>query len=151
MKLSQLLISLSVVSFLSACGGGGSSTTTGGAGAPNLTNRCSISQLSLSSGTTATLSKSSSSLRASMVLTLTEAATITITSNLENRAADDWIEAFPYSKALPVGSNSVTLNFDLNSPKKTTADSYTKFNVTAKFPDNTACVANLATNITLNP
>jgi len=148
-KAQFLAVTASLTCLLSACGGG--DTTTGSGGAPKLTDKCSISNINISGGTSAVLSKSSSSLKASFTLNLKEASAITITSNFESRAADDWIEAFPYAKSLAAGNNSVTLQYDLNSPKKSTADSYTKLNITAKFADNTACVANIATNITLNP
>jgi len=138
-----------MLAILSACGGGG--TTTGAGGAPRLSNLCSISNLNLSSGSSATLSKSSSTLTASFNLSLVESLAIRITSNLENNTADDWIEAFPFSNSYSAGSHTAVLSYDLNSPKKSTVDRYTKLNVTVLLPNGGACVANIATNITLTP
>jgi predicted small secreted protein len=148
---TRLLLILSVIAslFLAACGGG--DTTTGAGGAPRLSNLCSIDNLNLSSGTSATLSKSSSELTASFTLNLTESLAISTTSNLESVKADDWIEAYPFAKSFSAGSHNITLSYDLNSPKKTGSDRYTKLNVTVLLPGDAACVANIATNINLNP
>ncbi len=150
MKKSLMRIALTgLVSSMVGCGGGG--TTTGSGGAPTLTDRCSITAVTLSSGTTATLSKSSSALSANLSLTLTEATSVDVTSNFENVTADDWIEGIPVRQSLAAGNNTITVSYDLNSPSKSITDVYSKFNATVKLPENTACVVNRAVNITLTP
>jgi hypothetical protein len=139
------------LALLTACGGGSSGTTTGTGGAPSLSNKCQISGVQVSSGDTATLSKASSALNVTLNLNLSQALTVRFTSNFESAGADDWIEAVPLNRSYTAGDNSVTINYDLNSPSKSIADRYTKLNVTALLPDNEACVANKAVNITLNP
>ena len=144
------LFSIISLLMLTACGGG-SDTTSGSGGAPELSDKCSIANVMPSSGTTATLTKSSSTLTTSMQITLQEATDLEITSNFENKDGNDWVEAYPFKQALGVGTHSITLRYDLNSPEKSVGDRYTKLHITAKLPDNKACVANLAVNITLNP
>jgi len=131
---------------LTACGGGSSSS-----GAPTASNKCSINNVAISSGTNGTLSKASSSLNTSFQLVLTEPLAIQIISNFENVAANDWIEAFPFQRSFAAGTHNVSLNYDLNSPSRTTSDIYSKLNITASLPNNEACVFNQVTNITLNP
>ncbi len=138
-------------SLLAAAGCGGGETTTGGAGAPLLTSKCSINDLSVSSGTQASLTKSSSQLSVNLNLVLQGPNNIDITTNFENAGADDWIEGYPYVQDLGGGNHAITLTYDLNSPKKNSADRYTKLSVTARMPGNEACIANLPVNITLNP
>lgn len=135
---------------LAACGGGGN-TTGGGAGSPTVSNKCAINNLSLSSGTQASLNKSSDSLSASMNITMQETLMVDISTNFESSAADDWIEGYPYVEMLSAGNNSVTLVYDLNSPRKQTSDRYTKLTVLARLPGNEACVTNIPVNILLDP
>ena len=149
-KLQQLLILVSVTATMSACGGG-NNTTTGSGGAPTVSNKCSISGLTLSSGTNATLSKSSDQLTGVFTLIMNENSTIETSANLENAGADDWIEGVPINDNLSVGTHDLTVIFDLNSPSKSTADLYTKLALTVNLPNNEACVANQTINITLNP
>lgn len=146
-KFNRNLITLTAITLLAACGGGGD-TTTGTGGAPTLSKQCSVSQIqpSVASGT---LSKSSDKLSVNFNLNLVENLAIDIYSNVENSAADDWIEAPYYIKTLAKGNHAITMDYDLNSPKKTAGDRYTKLNITVRLPGNKACVGNLPVNITL--
>lgn len=150
MRKKFLVTALTGVFGLTACGGGGG-TTAGGAGAPALSSKCAITNLNVSSGTQATLTKSESSLSTSMTITMQQKLMVDITTNFESAAADDWIEGYPFIKELGQGGNPITLTYDLNSPRKNSGDRYTKLSVTARLPGNEACVANLPVNILLNP
>ncbi|MBX2869049.1 MAG: hypothetical protein KTR18_10255 [Acidiferrobacterales bacterium] len=141
---------LAIFLVMTGCGGGGE-TTTGGAGAPLLTSKCTINNLTVSSGTEASLNKATSQLSVDLTLTLQSASNVDITTNFENASADDWIEGYPFIQDLGGGDHAIALTFDLNSPEKNSADRYTKLSVTARLPGNEACVANLPVNITLNP
>lgn len=149
-KKFKLFSAAFLVLAISACGGG-SDTTTGSGGAPIVSNKCSITDLTLSSGTTATLSKSNDRLTAAFTLVMNESSTIETSSNFENANADDWIEGVPIIDSLSVGSHNMEIVFDLNSPSKSTADRYTKLSLTVNLPDNEACIASETVNITLNP
>ena len=145
-----LTAALATIFGLTACGGG-DGTTAGGAGAPSLSSKCAITNLNVSSGSQATLTKSESSLSTSMTITMQQKLMVDITTNFESAAADDWIEGYPFVQELGAGNNPITLNYDLNSPSKSSGDRYTKLSVTARLPGNEACVANLPVNILLNP
>ncbi|MBX2848265.1 MAG: hypothetical protein KTR16_08095 [Acidiferrobacterales bacterium] len=135
---------------VSACGGGGD-TTTGSGGAPLVSSKCSITGLAPSSGSTATLSKSSDQLTASFNLIMNESSAIETSSNFENAGSDDWIEGVPIVDSLSAGSYSMEIVYDLNSPSKTTADVYTKLSLSVILPGDEACIANETVNISLNP
>ncbi len=147
--MKSLAIVLSTL-ILAACGGGGN-TTGGGAGSPAVSNKCTINNLSLSSGTEASLTKAGDSLSASMNIVMRETLMVDVSTNFESSAADDWIEGYPYVEMLSAGNNPVTLVYDLNSPRKQTSDRYTKLTVLARLPGNEACVTNIPVNILLNP
>ena len=149
---SRLLLPLwLLITFvLTACGGGGD-TTTGGAGAPLLTNKCEIQNMSISSGNIATLNKSSDQLSTNLILRLQQPLMVDITTNFESSAADDWIEGYPYQQSLQAGDHMITLTYDLQSPQKKTGDRYTKLSVTARLPNDEACVANMPVSILLEP
>jgi len=150
-KRTLSLLTASSIVLLTACGGGGSGSTTGTGGAPSLTNKCQISAVQVSSGDTATLSKANSTLSVSINLRLTEALPVRFSTNFESVGADDWIEGLPLNRNFPAGNNAVTLRYDLDSTSKSVADRYTKLSITSNLPNNEACVANKAVNITLNP
>lgn len=133
---------------LVACGGGGSDS---GGGAQKSSNRCSITDVTVSSGTSATLSKASSRLSASATLTLDSAQTVRVISNFESVAADDWIEGIDFSRNFPAGPSRISINYDLNSPMKGVADRYSKLTIIAELPGDEACVTTLPVNIALNP
>ncbi|MGI9319049.1 MAG: hypothetical protein ACR2QW_17110, partial [bacterium] len=80
MSIKSILAILFSTLILAACGGG-SDTTSGGAGSPNLSNKCSISDLSLSSGTQATLTKSNGSLTTTMNIAMQESLMVDISTN----------------------------------------------------------------------
>lgn len=145
------LLTASSLTLLSACGGGSGGTSTGTGGAPTLSSKCQITGIQVSSGDAATLSKASDQLSVSLNLSLSEALAVGFSSNFESAGADDWIEAIPINRNYPTGANSVTINYDLNSPSKNVADRYTKLSITANLPNNEACIANKAVSITLNP
>ena len=148
---SKALLSLTLFSIFGLSGCGGSDTTTGGAGGPVLSNKCTISNLQASSGTSSTLNKSSSSLSASFVLNLTEPLMVDIRTDFESSAADDWIKGYPYVKSMNAGDNNLTVTYDLQSPMKDTADRYTKLSVTALLPGNEACKMTMPVDILLEP
>jgi len=134
---------------LAGCGGGGSDS--GGGGARKFSGLCELSDLSVSPGTSATLSKANGSLSAAATLTLRAAAPVRITSNFEAVGADDWIEGYPVNQSLSAGGNRISISFDLRSPMKSVADRYTKLTIIADLPNDEACLATLPVNITLNP
>ncbi len=136
-------------SSLLACGGDGDSSSN--TGSPSNTDDCSITSVSISSGNSASLSKSSSQLTTQFQLNLRVPTSLEIVSNFENSAGDDWIEAVNFMQSYPAGSHNVTLQYDLNSPSKTAADRYTKFNITSELPGNKACVYNSIVDLRLNP
>lgn len=146
-KFGTLITTIATATLLTSCGGG-SNTTTGSGGAPELSKQCTVSQIQ-PSVTSGTLSKNSDALSVNFNLNLAENLAIDIYSNIENSAADDWIEAPYYITTLAKGNHAITMNYDLNSPKKTAGDRYTKLNITVRLPENKACVANMPVNITL--
>lgn len=138
------ILSAFTILCLSACGGGYS-----GSSAPTASNKCSIGNVSISSGASAELSKSANTLSTNFVLNLSESNVVEIISSFENINANDWIEALPYKQTLQAGNQNIALQYDLNSPKKNVADRYTKLNITVVLPNNEACVVNQAVNILL--
>jgi len=148
MRFYKFIFAIVPVLMISGCGGGGSDS---GAGGRNFSNKCTLSNPVVSSGTTATLSKASSQLSVMMTLRLEQAQEVKVLTNFESAGADDWIEGFPFRGNMNKGNNKFTLNYDLKSPKKKVSDRYTKLTVIAELPNNEACVTTLPVNILLNP
>lgn len=147
-KMNVVKFSLSLsVGLLSACGGGGTES----GGAPTISAKCNVSSVQVSSGSSATLSKAADSLSVDFSLDLQENVSITTSSNFENNNADDWIEGVPINRALAAGNHAIRIVYDLNSPKKTTADRYTKLSISVLLPNNESCVSNQTVNISLIP